>query len=548
MLSTPQFVWAQYDNLLHKSYAENVLGIHAMYKDLIDIKDSTSRVRKAEEIKTFSRKHKDKRLELNVDFFLNFWNAFYQNQPKAESLRILKQQVAESKNENIDFLYLRSLRALAEFYWKKEQNYELAFEQYLLLDKELSVTAPEDYPEMARDWMQIGEAYYFFQDYSEAKNYFKRAIVLPENSFNTTVINEARNNLGLCYQQENDLDSAAYFFNQVLQNTFSEAAEWKRIAAGNLGANKYLSKEYDQAIVLLEKDFNSAIEVNDNGCAAGAASTLADIYCEQGRMKQAKTFIDYAQEYIKKSGQKDRLRLLYPIMSKYFATIKDGERAKQYVDSTVIMLNLYNEKFSALKVLRAKQKFDLQKEHLQQSELSLERTQKKLLVSIVLLLLLIIILTYIIQKKRQLDKDIKLQYAAQELSVATNNLNRFAERIQEKNKLIEDLENKLEHQVNNDTLLQLQQSTILTEEDWLNFKSLFEKVHTGFLLRLKEKYQSLSPAEVRYISLAKLNFNTKEMAAALGVSTQSIRTNWYRIRKKLNLPEEMSVEELVAGV
>lgn len=546
--SMPQLLWAQYDSLLHKPYTVNVLGIHAMYRDLINIEDSALRAHKAEEIKSFARKNNDKRLELNVDFFLNFWNTFYQNQPKEESLRKLTLQVIASKEENIDFLYPRSLRALAEFYWKKEQNYEKAFEQYLILDKELSKIAQEDYPEMARDLMQIGLAYYFFQDYSVAIKYFKRAIELPENSFNTMVINEARNNLGLCYQQENKLDSAAYYFNQVVNTAYTEANEWKRIAFGNLAANMYLSKHYEEAIPLLEKDFQNAIAVNDNGCAAGTTIILADIYSEKKQLKEAKIYIDYAQEHISKSGKTDKRRLLYPILSKYYAAIGNINLSKIYVDSTVKSINQYNEKFSALKILRVNQKFELQKEQFQQSELRLEKTQKNLLISLVLLLVLVIVLTYFIQKKRQLAKDFKLQRAAQELSIAEHNLKSFAERIQEKNKLIEGLEKKLEHQINNDTILQLQQSTILTDEDWLNFKLLFEKVHTGFLQRLKLKYPSLSLAEIRFISLAKLNFNTKEMATALGVSTQSIRTNWYRIRKKLNLAEEISVEDLVAEV
>jgi len=73
---------AQYEHLLHKSYAEKAQGIHAMYKDLIDIPDSLERAGRAEEIKRFARRHNDKRLERNVDFFLVFWNAFYQNQPR----------------------------------------------------------------------------------------------------------------------------------------------------------------------------------------------------------------------------------------------------------------------------------------------------------------------------------------------------------------------------------------------------------------------------------------------------------------------------------
>lgn len=547
-------VLAQYDSLLHKPYGKNVLGIHAMYRDLINIPDSAQRAKKAEEIKQFALKHKDKRLVMNVDFFLVFWNAFYQHQAKEVSLRELKEQVKRASKENIDFLRARSLRALAEFYWKIDKNYELAFEQYLLLDKELVVTNLDDYPEMARDLMQIGEAYYFFQDYTIAITYFKRAIALPENEFNTMVISSARNTLGLCYQQLGNHDSADYYFNEVQKTNFPEAKVWKRIAMGNIGLSMYLRKQYDKAIPLLETDFYRSVTENDYGCAAGAAIALADIYRDKGKMEQARIFITHAQDYIRKAEQPDRLRLLYPVMSKWHAATGDMERSKQYVDSAVVALNRYNDKFSALKVLRAQQKMDRQKEELQIAAFTLEKQRKtaerNLLLLLVVILCIIIVLTYYVQKKRRLAKDIKLQAATQELEIAKLNLNSFAENIQEKNKLIENLEEKLSsnYHIDDNLLVQLQQSIILTENDWQDFKTLFEQVHSGFLHRLKEKYPAISPAETRYLSLAKLHFSTKEMAAALGVSTQSIRTNWYRIRKKLELPEETTAEELVGGI
>lgn len=545
---------AQYDSLLHKPYKENVLGIHAMYKGLIDIKDSMLRAQKAEEIKSFARKHNDRRLELNVDFFLNFWNAFYQPQPKKISLKKLTEQVKSSAKENIDFLYPRSLRALAEFYWKIEKNYELAFEQYLLLDKELADTNPADYPEMARDLMQIGEAFYFFQDYALAKKYFKRAIALPENSFNTVVINTARNNLGLCYQHENMLDSSDYYFKAISESHFPEADKWKQVAAGNLGANKYMRRQYSQAIPLLEADYRRGIAEKDYGCSAGAAIILADIYRQEGKPAKAETYITAARQYIDKAEQPYRLRLLYPVMSKWYAAAGDKERTVLYLDSAIWALNRYNEKFSALKVLKAQQNIDLQKEKLQQTTITLERERKaaerNLLILLVCILCITTALTYFIQKKRQLAKGLKLQKASQELETARLNLDKFTERIHEKNKLIEKLEQKLDNNTgaDNNIIQQLRQSTILTEDDWLNFKSLFEEVHAGFLHRLKEKYPSFSPAEIRFVSLAKLNFSTKEMSAALGVSPQSIRTNWYRIRKKLALDDTLTLDDLVAEI
>ncbi|MCE6991158.1 hypothetical protein [Dyadobacter sp. CY323] len=540
---------AQYEHLLGKSYSEKMAGIHSMYKDLINIPDSLQRAKKAEQIRIFARANHDKALELNVDFFMVFWNAFYQRQPKNIALNKLKQQLASASKGNVDFLRARSLRALAEFYWNFLENYELAFEQYLLLDKELASTNPEDYPEMARDLMQIGKAYYFFQDYAVARGYFKRAIAVPEIPMNTMVINDARNTLGLCYERLNNLDSSDYYYGQVLKTPFAEAKVWKRIATGNLGANMYLRKQYDKAIPLLETDLYGSLSENDFGCAAGASILLADIFREKGKVEQAATFIQYAKDNIEKAGQPDRLRLLYPVMSRWYAARGDNGQSQQFMDSSIAAINRYNEKFSALKVLRAKQKLDRQNEELRLAEFILERQQKiaerNLLILLVLILCIVFALTYFIQKKRQLANDLKLQKTKQELELAALDLSRFTESIREKNKLIEKLESRNPEEDKAGILAELHQSTILTEDEWQSFQRLFDKAQPGFIPRVREKYSELSVGELRYFALCRLNLSTKEMAAMLGVSPNAVQVMGHRIRKKLNLSEHAALEQLI---
>ena len=546
---------AQYDSLLHLSYGKDIYKIHHLYRTLIDIPDSTLRAKKANEIIAFARENKDRNLELNVAFFLNFWNAFFEKQPQSVSLKKLREQLDQSTKHNVEFLRARSLRALAEFYWKIQRNYQLAFEQYLLLDMEISKVNPNDYPEMARDLMQIGQSYYFFRDYTLAIHYFKRAIALPETPFTTAVINDARNTLGLCYQRLKKYDSAAFYFQEILKTHFPESFAWKRIAKGNIGGTYYLEGKFEKALPLLIADYNIASKENDWGAATGSAISLADIYRIQKNNTACEFYIQKALEGIQKSNQTNSFRLLYPIMSKWNADRGNATLAKAYLDSAIVSFNRYNNEFSALKILKAQQEINRQTEALQIANFNLERSrkisQRNFLIFIILIIGSWAILYYFIQRKRQIAKDFILQQTTQNLKIAHIKLTKFTENILEKNKLIEDLENKLEGkmgQIEPQLLNQLQQSTILTEADWTKFKQLFEQVHAGFLFRLKEKYPNLSPAEIRYLSLAKLQFSNKEMAATLGVSSQSIRTNWYRIRKKNELPDTMNVEDLVSSI
>jgi DNA-binding CsgD family transcriptional regulator len=121
----------------------------------------------------------------------------------------------------------------------------------------------------------------------------------------------------------------------------------------------------------------------------------------------------------------------------------------------------------------------------------------------------------------------------------------FTRHLAEKNRLIQRFE---ETNGNNKVLEELEHSIILTGKDWGHFRNLFEQVHPGWLHRLAEEIHGISPSEIRMMALAKLNFSNKEMSAALGVTPQAIRVTWHRLRKKLDLPEEETIEELVNRV
>src|SRR5690606_22334142 len=98
--------------------------------------------------------------------------------------------------------------------------------------------------------------------------------------------------------------------------------------------------------------------------------------------------------------------------------------------------------------------------------------------------------------QKQLILSAQLEIAEHSLILSELKLNDFKKRIQEKTKLVENLKKELQNLPNTDRnlLVQLQQSTILTEDDWKRFKSTFEQVHSGFLNRMKEKYPEMSPA------------------------------------------------------
>ena len=76
------------------------------------------------------------------------------------------------------------------------------------------------------------------------------------------------------------------------------------------------------------------------------------------------------------------------------------------------------------------------------------------------------------------------------------------------------------------------------DNEWENFKMMFEEVHKGFFTAIKTQYPEIGSAELRLCALLRLNMNLKESSRILGISSDSVKTARYRLRKKLGLATE----------
>jgi DNA-binding CsgD family transcriptional regulator len=132
----------------------------------------------------------------------------------------------------------------------------------------------------------------------------------------------------------------------------------------------------------------------------------------------------------------------------------------------------------------------------------------------------------------------------------------FTEHVIAKNKFINELEARLEELKatqaavgeNSESLSQLYQFKILTEDDWRQFKIHFDKVHPGFITMLRDRYPDLAPAEERQFLLIKLNISNKECADMLGISLPGVKKNRYRLKKRFGLSEQDDLDEFVKNI
>jgi DNA-binding CsgD family transcriptional regulator len=86
---------------------------------------------------------------------------------------------------------------------------------------------------------------------------------------------------------------------------------------------------------------------------------------------------------------------------------------------------------------------------------------------------------------------------------------------------------------------------ILTNADWLSFQKRFDEVFPLFNGQLKRQYKDLTSAEIRLFILIRIGFSNAEMSSCLGISPESVYKSRYRLRKKLDLPEEVDLTAFI---
>jgi tetratricopeptide (TPR) repeat protein len=99
-----------------------------------------------------------------------------------------------------------------------------------------------------------------------------------------------------------------------------------------------------------------------------------------------------------------------------------------------------------------------------------------------------------------------------------------------------------------ETLNRLATSRIVTDEDWDEFKQLYARVYPRFMLRMKELFPAITPAELRLAALITLQLSSKEIAAMLGISTESVKKARQRLRKKMELTPEQDLDETLTTI
>ena len=82
-------------------------------------------------------------------------------------------------------------------------------------------------------------------------------------------------------------------------------------------------------------------------------------------------------------------------------------------------------------------------------------------------------------------------------------------------------------------------------KQWEVFETAFDEVHEDFLNRLKARFPTLTPKELRLCAYLRMNISTKEIAPLMNISIRGVEICRYRVRKKLNIDRDTNLTSLI---
>ena len=412
----------------------------------------------------------------------------------------------------------------------------------------------------------LGEMLFHAKIYDQSVLYTRTAIDSLRSWKQDSTRNciRAWNTLGQGYQQLNKLDSALISYKISSDLAYhTKDTVWQGINAGFMGQVYFLQGQYDAAKRLLEYDISmnrSRVQL----IAAYSLQWLGRLYLKIGRSDSALPKIKEALTLLEQQNNPGYQTKPYQEAAYY--AMADAYRMKGNSDSFYHYSLLYSHLHDSLQAVAARSSLDVAHMRigqeksvnavlrLQKEKRSEEQARNFIIASILFFLIVSLLLLNRQRQRLKFQRQIALRQKAEteaEKAAATEQLHLFTQSITEKKELIEKLQQQLQtREITTEQqaiINELSEQTILTEMDWERFRRLFEKLHPGFLSRLKLQAPEITIAEQRMAAIIRLQLTSKQTAAMLGISVDSVRKTRQRLRQRLHIPAGDNLEEAITG-
>jgi tetratricopeptide (TPR) repeat protein len=416
---------------------------------------------------------------------------------------------------------------------------------------------------IAKALVSVGHVYKTNHEFDKAIAYMQQA----EQAYTLAGVKNmqsAISGIGNCYTEQGENDTALPYYLKAIAMEEADTHDPAALAIlyNNVGGAYASINRFDSALIYLAK---ASAYIHETGNLRSAGYNFNNIgwaYMAMSRVHKGKSGPNLAMALNNEKRALDisyqlgvpdlRLPVLINLIDIYSGqgNYKDALISSQQL--RVLQDSFYNiDHDRAFAKIEAEYKVKKVTDSLKyqnvakDGELKQKRIERYMLIAFIIFIGIVAVMFM----NRQLLKQ------KQQEEIARHQLEDFTLRIQEKNQLIEVITAEAERNkklpdlqntpIDHTLLTELQQSILLTDEQWDKFKDTFDKVYKGYFSRLRNRIPDLSPAEIRYITLSKLHLTPKEMGAMLGVGAQAMRVSKHRLIKKLGAEDDIALNNLI---
>lgn len=403
------------------------------------------------------------------------------------------------------------------------------------------------------------------ENHQRAIAYLLKAETVFKNSTNASprTLAGLYTNLGLAYSGNQQLDSAMLYYNKALELT-NESENPLYIASilNNMGEVNYEREENEEALNRYEKSLALFTQIQNHNGMGATKSNIAKLKIRLGEYDKAIDLCDESLEHFRRINSlyfivstQEQLYRAYKGKGDFVTALESLELYQKLNDS--LMGAETTEHIANLEMHYAtqkeKQKFKLleQEAELIEKELKLKQLYLYLSVSGIGVLLVIVILIVLnmrgSKKRNQLKEDIlkkEQERLEDRLFYKQKEIENFANYIQEKNQLLENLKKEIKSISKKEeydksslfNITNLVNQSLHVDNDRKELELKIDQNHQEFIYRLKSTYPKLTRTDIRLCSLLLLELSSKEIALIMNIEPNSVKTSRNRLRKKLELP------------
>jgi tetratricopeptide (TPR) repeat protein len=444
-------------------------------------------------------------------------------------------------------------------------NHNLALRETL---KALSILDTLNDPIRKADALNhLGNIEFYLNNYVETIDYNKEALAVYRRYNDKFYQSQVLNDIGNAYYYLEEYDSAIHYLEESVALARAMASkDLEGTVLNNLGKVYNQLEQFDKAIAHSSEALHIHEKTGSQNKIVEALNDLGMAYNEMGQYRNAMIYFNRSIDLASKIGAKENLKIgyfnrseAYQKLNDYPSALADFKSYKATDDS--IFSQTKSRQIEEMRTIyeteKKEQEIALQKNEIQllEEKDKVNTLQRIFLIVGLGLCLVVIGLVYFAMRQKVRRKQLEKEVVDKELSFKQKELTTHALHLANKNEILEDLKTQIDQMkingnanVNYNKLVNTINFNLQDDKSWDNFSMYFEEVHKDFNATIKQRYPDITANELRLMALLKMNLSSKEIANILNISAEGIKKARYRLRKKLSINSDETLQDMIISM